>query len=156
MVGSLSEQLRLIDQSMPNDFSRRKPGEAHVDRMSKTSLSVTILGALLLVFAAVALDRYLFVRRITHIDPKMIFHQVKALAAARDEQERQAAITSAAAAPELSSYRVTLVADHIVVLHTHSLTTDAYLVFHQLGDSNAWVIGWIRRGRYWQIGTFRF
>ena len=141
---------------MPNDFSRRKRGDAHVDRMSKTSLSVTILAALLLAVAAVALDRYLFVRRITRIDPKTIFHQVKALAVAKGEQERETAITSAAAAPELSSYRITLVADHIVVLHTHSLTTDAYLVFHQLGDTNAWVLGWIRRGRYWQIGTFRF
>ena len=124
--------------------------------MSKRLFFATILGALLLVVAMLAVDRYLFIRRITHIDPKMLYHAVKPLTAVRGEQEREAAINAAAGAPALSSYRVTLVADHTVVLHTHCLTTDAYLVFHQLGDTNAWVLGWIRRGRYWQIGTVRF
>ena len=130
--------------------------EAESARMSKKLFFVTIVGTLLLIVATVAVDRYLFIRRITHIDPKMLYHAVKPLVTAKGEQEREAAITSAAAAPALGSYRVTLVADHMVVLHTHCLTTDAYLVFHQVGDSDAWVVGWIRRGRYWPICTFHF
>jgi hypothetical protein len=124
--------------------------------MPKRLLLLAVLAVLCGAVATLALDRYLFVRRITHIDPKTIYHQIQALTAARGERERTAAIASAEASPELRSYRIALVADHIVVLHTHSLATDAYLTFHQLGDSNAWVLGWLRHGRYWQIGTDRF
>jgi hypothetical protein len=121
--------------------------------MSKKFLCVAIPAV---VCVALAVERYLFVRRITHIDPKVLYHQIQTLAAARGERERIAAITSAEASPELSSYRIALVADHIVVLHTQSLTTDAYLTFHQLGGSDAWLVGWLRRGRFSQIGTARF
>jgi hypothetical protein len=125
--------------------------------MSKKFLCVAIPAVVCVALAVGAVDRYLFVRRITHIDPKVLYHQIQALAAARGERERIAAITSAEASPELSSYRIALVADHIVVLHTQSLTTDAYLTFHQLGGSDAWVaVGWLRRGRFSQIGTARF
>ncbi|HKP93044.1 MAG TPA: hypothetical protein VJS88_04040 [Chthoniobacterales bacterium] len=117
-------------------------------------LSFAVLSILLVALFA-AFDHYLFVRRISAVDPKSFYHQLQVLTAAHTDQERRQAMSAAELAPELRDYQVTLVSDHVVLLRTHSLTSYAYLAFYQIGASNAWSVGWVRRGRFSPIGTLR-
>ena len=124
--------------------------------MPKRLVLLALLAIICAATIIATIDHYLFVRHISSVDPKALHHQIRTLIAARDERERNDAIMTAASSPELRNYRIAVVADHLVLLHTHSLTSDAYLAFHQLGSSHAWVVGWLRDGRFSQIGTFQF
>ncbi len=111
-------------------------------------LSVTILAV------AIGTNHYLFLRRLSDTDLKGFHHVIYTLSSAKTEDQRAAAIRQVSADPELRHYDVALVGDHIVMLHTCSLFSDAYIVAHHLGRGDAWAVGWLRERRFSHMGTY--
>ena len=111
-------------------------------------LSVTVLAA------AIGTNHYLFLKRIADTDLKSFQHVIYTLTNAKTEEERAAAIRQVSAEPELRHYDVSLVGDHIVMLHTRSFFSDAYLLAHHVGKGDAWTVGWLRGRHYSHTGTY--
>ena len=104
--------------------------------------------------AAIGVNHYIFLRRLSHTDPKIFHQHVYALTNAGSEVERSAAVRRIHAAPEFRHFDVTLVSDHVLLLHTRSFIADAYIVAYHIGAGDSWAIGSLRGGRFSRMGTY--
>lgn len=102
------------------------------------------------------LDRFFFSQRISATDPKALYSDMKSIIAQVQMQSDGTDATVTALTTRFGPYRVVLATDHLVILYTTSLTSSAYLAFQRIGNSSAWVVGWLRGAQFSQIGTFRF
>jgi hypothetical protein len=106
------------------------------------------------VAAAIGVNQYLFLRRLSLTDPKYFHHHIYALTNAKTQDERSAAVRRIHAGPEFRDFDVALVSDHVLLLHARSLTFDGYIMAYHIDGGDAWAIGWLRGGRFTRMGTY--
>ena len=136
-------------RSRINGFQRSPHFMPHMKRILFLSLAFILISV-----AAIGVNHYLFLRRLSHLDAKIFHHHVYALTTAKTEDQRSAAIRRIQAAPEFRDFDVALVSDHVLLLHTRSLFSHAYIIAYQLGPGETWAIGCLRGGKFSRMGTY--
>lgn len=121
-----------------------------------TKLLIRLISVIGILVVLGGLDRFLFSQRISAADPKALYSDMKSIIAQVQMQSVGTDATGTALTTRFGPYRVVLATDHLVILYTTSLTSSAYLAFQRIGNSSAWVVGWLRGAQFSQIGTFRF
>ena len=122
-------------------------------KRSLIKVIVIVLTVCGLLFAGmVSLDIYLFRKRLAHTNIKEFYPILMAIV----KDLGRADVISPS--PELAAgdYELALVTTNAVLFHTHSFTCSAYLMCYRQKTSNAWTIGWLKGGKFSQLGTFRF
>ena len=114
----------------------------------KRGFQFALIAVCCVVPVTITVSHYLFLRRISHTDLKVFGNVLRTLTTAKTESQRTAAIKQLSTAPELHHYRVTLVADHVLLFYTGSLVSHAYLAAYRNGTGDEWAVGWLR-GRQW-------
>jgi hypothetical protein len=117
---------------------------------------VLLFGLIFIVIsaAAIGVNHYLFLKRVSHIDAKIFHHHIYALITAKTEEERSAAVRRVHAGPEFRDFDVALVSDHVLLLHSRSFISEAYMMAYHIGTGDAWAIGLLRGGRFTRMGTY--
>jgi len=137
-------------------FRGRKIEDPFQMKKIANSLLVGLISIVGILIMLGGLDRYIFSERISAVDPKALYYNVKSVIAQAHIESVGTAAPGNADAAEFGAYRVVFATDHLVILYTASFTSSAYLAFNRIGNSNAWAVGWLRGARFSQIGTFRF
>jgi len=73
---------------------------------------ISIIGILIMLGG---LDRYIFSKRISAVDPKALYYNVKSVIAQAQMQSVGTVLSGNADAAEFGSYRVVLATDHLVI-----------------------------------------